>query len=230
MLDRLPVYQYETRYLGDWPTMPRCFGLRSILLCLVVSLAVAWTTPCLSAPPRSECPAPPTENQPPDGAESVPVEATLSVRVSDPNGGTVDVSFLGREAPPVDPAFTLVVLPDTQYYSAYYPHIFTQQTQWIVDSKDELNTVFVTHVGDIVEYWDTFEQHWIHANDSMSVLDDVVPYGLAPEITTRTNGQSPFTTTSTFPDPDTRESPGTGAVIATTRTATSCSPPVATTS
>jgi hypothetical protein len=30
-----------------------------------------------------------------------------------------------------------VVLPDTQYYSAYYPYLFTQQTQWIVDTKDE---------------------------------------------------------------------------------------------
>ena len=46
-----------------------------------------------------------------------------------------------------DQNFSIVVLPDTQFYSESYPGIFTNQTQWIVDNKDRLNIKFVIHVG-----------------------------------------------------------------------------------
>ena len=114
---------------------------------------------------------------PADAATGVsPVGLNLSATVYDPDGSEdVDVAFYGREA-----AFTIVVLPDTQGYSQSYPEIFDSQTQWIVDSADALNTVFVTHVGDIVENYDDVEQEWINANNSMSILDGKVPYGLLP--------------------------------------------------
>lgn len=76
--------------------------------------------------------------------------------------------------------FTVVVLPDTQYYSQLYPDIFVSQTQWIVDRKDELNIVFVSHLGDIVQNNDRFEAEWQVADGAMSMLDDVVPYGVLP--------------------------------------------------
>ena len=76
--------------------------------------------------------------------------------------------------------FTLIVLPDTQYYSQMYPEIFMAQTQWIVDHKDELNIVFVSHLGDLVQNNDRYETEWQVANAAMSALDDVVPYGVLP--------------------------------------------------
>ena len=51
------------------------------------------------------------------------------------------------------PDFTIVAIPDTQHYSeqvALTP-IYNAQTQWIVNTQDDLNTAFVTHLGDIVE-------------------------------------------------------------------------------
>ena len=76
--------------------------------------------------------------------------------------------------------FTVIVLPDTQYYSQKYPDIFAAQTQWIVDNKDKLNIVFVSHLGDIVQNNDRYEAEWQVADVAMSMLDDVVPYGVLP--------------------------------------------------
>jgi hypothetical protein len=73
--------------------------------------------------------------------------------------------------------FTIIVLPDTQYYSESYPEVFDNQTQWIVDNKETLNIVFVTHLGDIVnEWWDLGQ--WENANHSLSILDRSTPYGV----------------------------------------------------
>ena len=47
--------------------------------------------------------------------------------------------------------FSIVVLPDTQFYCSDYPDIFSNQTQWIVDNAVSKNVVFVTHEGDIVD-------------------------------------------------------------------------------
>ena len=73
--------------------------------------------------------------------------------------------------------FTIIVLPDTQYYSEKYPEVFDNQTQWIVDNIESMNIVFVTHLGDLVDDWDVIEQ-WENANHSMSKLDGNVPWGV----------------------------------------------------
>jgi hypothetical protein len=77
--------------------------------------------------------------------------------------------------------FVIVALPDTQKYvlNGAYPEIFTTQTQWIANNVSSMNIVFVTHEGDIVDTWDNQAQ-WTYANNSMSVLDGVVPYGVSP--------------------------------------------------
>ena len=74
--------------------------------------------------------------------------------------------------------FTIVALPDTQYYSAFYPAIFTTQTQWIKENKTARNIVFATQEGDIIDV--NITTQWSNANTSMSVLDGQVPYGIAP--------------------------------------------------
>jgi hypothetical protein len=47
--------------------------------------------------------------------------------------------------------FTIIVLPDTQYYSENYPWIFDNQTRWIIENIEKLNIVFVSHEGDLVQ-------------------------------------------------------------------------------
>jgi len=79
------------------------------------------------------------------------------------------------QAPP--PA-TIVVLPDTQYYAASYPSVFTMQANWILEQKSPLNIQAVLHVGDIVD-GDTTAQ-WTVANSAMRLLDGKVPYFLVP--------------------------------------------------
>ena len=75
---------------------------------------------------------------------------------------------------------TIVVLPDTQYYSASYPSVFTGQTDWIIEHKpaNDLNIAVVLHVGDIVDSDMTVQ--WTVGNPAMRELDKVVPYVVVP--------------------------------------------------
>jgi uncharacterized repeat protein (TIGR02543 family) len=75
--------------------------------------------------------------------------------------------------------FTLIVLPDTQYYSQSYLAIFANQTQWIVNNVAKMNILFVLHEGDLVQNSDDIAQ-WINANTSMSLLDGNVPWAVLP--------------------------------------------------
>ena len=65
--------------------------------------------------------------------------------------------------------FSIVVIGDTQYYSEQYPHIFTNQTQWIADNVAPLNLVFVPHLGDLVQNGDSYSE-WEIATESMNLL------------------------------------------------------------
>lgn len=73
--------------------------------------------------------------------------------------------------------FTIVALPDTQFYSQSYPEIFTLQTQWIVDNREKENIVFVAHLGDIVDR--SRAREWDNAKAAMDILaDNGVPYSV----------------------------------------------------
>lgn len=72
--------------------------------------------------------------------------------------------------------FTIIALPDTQKYTAYYPEIFTNQTEWIVSHREALNIVWVGHEGDITDGGTELE--FQRANTSMSVLEDSNSTGL----------------------------------------------------
>ena len=75
--------------------------------------------------------------------------------------------------------FTIIVLPDTQFYSQNYPQIFNNQTQWIADQAKNMNIVFVVHEGDIVNKYKIGEQ-WQNANAALLLLDGKVPYAVLP--------------------------------------------------
>jgi hypothetical protein len=68
-------------------------------------------------------------------------------------------------------AWTLIALPDTQYYSLSYPDVFESQTRWIVENRERLNIQMVIHEGDLVEIWDSIPE-WDVADASMGLLFD----------------------------------------------------------
>lgn len=76
-------------------------------------------------------------------------------------------------------SFTVVLLPDTQYYSEKYPATYVAQTMWIRQRLRDDNIKFVIHLGDIVQT-PTVEAEWENAHRAMQLLDGVVPYSMVP--------------------------------------------------
>jgi len=86
--------------------------------------------------------------------------------------------------------FTMVVLPDTQYYAAFpgnYKH-FTGQVNWIKANITARSLAFVSHVGDIVDSGALLVNQWKAADKAFKVLDGdlktqpdgLIPYGAVP--------------------------------------------------
>jgi len=76
--------------------------------------------------------------------------------------------------------FAVIVLPDTQAYTHHYPHILTAQTRWIRENAQAENIRFVVHVGDITCYNPHGDEaDWQRADESISLLDGIVPYALS---------------------------------------------------
>jgi hypothetical protein len=91
-----------------------------------------------------------------------------------------DVTDSGRQVDSGSPTgipWTLIVLPDTQYYSSTYPQIFDAQANWIINQATALNIRYVAHEGDIVD--NDVDGQWTNASHSMHLLDLKVPYALA---------------------------------------------------
>jgi hypothetical protein len=70
--------------------------------------------------------------------------------------------------------YSIVVLPDTQFYASRWPDIFAAQTQWIIENRQTEGIAFVLHTGDIVDVDDPIQ--WDRASQSLHVLDGQVPY------------------------------------------------------
>ncbi len=75
--------------------------------------------------------------------------------------------------------FTIIVLPDTQYYAEQFPEIYEDQIRWILEQAQARNIVFVLHEGDIVEHYDR-EGEWGVADEMMGRLDGEIPYAVLP--------------------------------------------------
>jgi len=75
--------------------------------------------------------------------------------------------------------FSVILLPDTQNYSQFYPDTFKAQTNWIVANRAALNIQFVIGLGDIVNTAEDTTQ-WQNADAAIKILDAAgVPYALA---------------------------------------------------
>ncbi len=115
----------------------------------------------------------------------------LAVSLADPENQPLTVTYYGRPktaAPGAD--FTVVTLPDTQFYSettARFPQ-FLSQTNWIVSSKNTLNTKFVAHMGDMTQSYNAIEAEFQRADQAMDLIEDPattllthgIPWGGAP--------------------------------------------------
>jgi hypothetical protein len=96
--------------------------------------------------------------------------------------------------------FTIVVLPDTQFYSASYPNIAAAQADWIVANRKKLNIVYVAHLGDITDKGDEKPEQWVNAADALYRLEDPaatglpsgIPYGVVPGNHDHVGGASQF--------------------------------------
>lgn len=112
----------------------------------------------------------------PAGATNADLEVAPFPSATDDPWKSVTVTLVPHTQP-----FALVVLPDTQYYTAGLfggrPDIFTVQTRWIVAHRDELNIVYVLHEGDVTD--GNTQPEWDRAKVSVGVLDGVVPYAIA---------------------------------------------------
>ena len=90
-------------------------------------------------------------------------------------------------------AFTYAVIPDTQLYHGIGAHVkegdepqtgpttnpaFESRVRWIEANIEKENIVFVSHVGDIVDYKN--DEQWTFASNLMARLDGKIPYGISP--------------------------------------------------
>lgn len=75
--------------------------------------------------------------------------------------------------------WTLVALPDTQYYVEKFPQVFFRQTQWIAQNKKAWNILFVVHEGDITNR--NLPEQWDKAHQAMDILSkSKIPYAVVP--------------------------------------------------
>lgn len=74
--------------------------------------------------------------------------------------------------------FTLIVMPDVQNESQFYPQVLAAQTQWIVNSRTSMNIQAVLGLGDIVNNGSDNTQ-WTNADAAYQLLDQAqLPYFL----------------------------------------------------
>jgi len=83
-----------------------------------------------------------------------------------------------KPLPFVPGSWTLVVLPDIQGYSTFFPGLTNLQTQWVADNKDKYNIAYVLQNGDVTNH--NIELEWDRASKAFSKLDGVVPYAIVP--------------------------------------------------
>jgi hypothetical protein len=80
--------------------------------------------------------------------------------------------------------FTVVLLPDTQFYTQMAndaSNPYRIQTTWIADNRAAENIAFVTHLGDMVQSKNTYPSQWQVADAAHDILDAAaVPYSVMP--------------------------------------------------
>jgi hypothetical protein len=163
-------------------------------------VALLWLA---AAPELGASPAVPVLISPASNVVSIGLSPTLKVSVVDPGQTNLTVKFYGRMSPP-GPDFTIVALPDTQYYVSSkrggVPGMFYAQTDWIRTNALSRNIVFVAQLGDCVESGDTNAGpvnlgQWQNATNALyrlePTLGPVYPDGISYGVAVGNHDQSP---------------------------------------
>jgi hypothetical protein len=99
--------------------------------------------------------------------------------------------------------FSIVVLPDTQYYTSEKvggkKEMFFAQTDWIVKNAAKEKVAYVVQLGDISDDGEKFPIEWEHASKAMYTLEKPlsgypqgIPYGMAVGNHDQTKSQYPL--------------------------------------
>jgi hypothetical protein len=112
------------------------------------------------------------------GAAMFAGSLALPAAVTAREGAYADAVLVASEPPLPEPgAFTIAVLPDTQFYSEKYPETFLAQTRWIAEQAKARRIAAVLQLGDVTNRNTT--QEWERAQQAIDVLRGVVPCFLA---------------------------------------------------
>ncbi|NQX00830.1 metallophosphoesterase, partial [bacterium] len=136
-----------------------------------------------------------------------PLNLNLKATVNDVDSSNLTVTMHAR---PTSTAlsgsdFTIVALPDTQYYSGELnggtKAIYSAQTDWIVSEMNPRNIQFVMHLGDVVDHGDNnnggLDNEWeyLNAKEAMDRLENplttLLPNGLPYSMAIGNHDQSP---------------------------------------
>lgn len=133
-------------------------------------------------------------------------EMNLCLTVANHNSNKLKVNFYGRKkivstdktnlssahtdlATTSTGQFTIILLPDTQYYTAEPQGtnggsnaIFKRQIKWIVNNRATRNIVYVAHVGDCSQHGDQYEVEWKRSDTALRLLENPTLTGLAEGI------------------------------------------------
>jgi len=138
-----------------------------------------------------QAPDQPANPSPANQGSANSINPTLCATVSDPNGGTLQVKYFGRvRTAATSNKFTIVLLPDTQYYTEEPQGnhggniaMLNAQTTWIANNRASKNIVYVGHLGDCVQNGDNppgsnKEIEWQRAQPAMATIESPALTGL----------------------------------------------------
>lgn len=120
----------------------------------------------------------------------------LCLKLASSNSDKLSVRFYGRKKSTVDNTavaaatvagnFTIILLPDTQYYTAEPQGtnggnntMFKRQTMWIAKNRATRNIVYVGQLGDCTNDGDAYEVEWKRSDTAIRRLEDSGLTGLA---------------------------------------------------
>lgn len=130
--------------------------------------------------------------------------AVLTTLTGDPEDPALTVRYFGRNTAsgPLED-FTIIALPDTQFYSentgGNLAAIFSAQTDWIVAQRGPLKIAGVLHLGDISQHGDnpsTSAAEWKNASTAMYRLENplttLLPHGIPYSMAVGNHDQTPI--------------------------------------
>ena len=155
-----------------------------------ITNGAVWTGTNFNPPPFQ-----PTNPNPADGTIGWP-GAIINVDVVDRNGQPLTVKLFGRKKnASAVPNFTMIGLPDTQFYTEEpqgvggggggHNGIFKSQTAWIAAHRVDSNIKFTVQLGDCVEHGNANEIEWRRADTAIKNIEnpavpipDGIPYSI----------------------------------------------------